>query len=245
MTANPAPRFAPRGMANGTPLEDYGAHCQAARERLKQGDARAGAAAARRAAELAPRGLDAQRLLGVALLELGEARPALGAFQAALAGEPVDVVAQAGVAEAQERLGGAAAAETEWLRAWELLPGHPVVESRLQSAREAAGAPPVTLQPYPLTPAALSRVYLRGGLYEHAVTEARTALSRQPDRRDLHLTLAEAFWRSGWLAENSAEPWSARSSARKPSARRCSMRRRLPASRQARRWRSATVPTIF
>lgn len=197
MTEALAPRFVARGLANGMALEDYGTHCRVARERLVNRDAANGAAAARRAMELAPRGLEAQRLLGVALLELGEARPALTAFQAALAGEPLDVVAQAGVAQAQERLGGVASAEPEWLCAWELQPGLPPVERRLQAAREAAGAAPAGGGPPPFTSAALARIYLRGGLYEHAVAEARSALSRQPDRRDLNLTLAEAFWRSG------------------------------------------------
>ncbi|MDQ3700817.1 MAG: tetratricopeptide repeat protein, partial [Chloroflexota bacterium] len=197
MTEALAPRFVARGLANGMALEDYGTHCRFARERLKAGDATGGAAAARRATELAPRGMEAQRLLGVALLELGEARPALTAFQAALAGEPLDVVAQAGVAQAQERLGGVASAEPEWLCTWELQPGLAPVERRLQAAREAAGATPTDGEPQPLTSAALARIYLRGGLFEHAVAEARSALSRQPDRRDLNLTLAEAFWRSG------------------------------------------------
>ena len=154
---------------------------------------------ARRAVELLPRGLEGQRLLGLSLLATGETRPALGAFQTALAGDPLDVVAQAGVATAQEQIGGPASAEAEWLRTWELSPGLAPVEARLQQAREAAGAPamPAGSEPYPFTTAALARVYLRGGLNEHAVAEARAALTRQPERADLHLTLAEAFWRAG------------------------------------------------
>jgi tetratricopeptide (TPR) repeat protein len=179
--------------------EDYAALCQEARAGLAAGNGAGAAAAARRALELLPRGLDAQRLLGLALLAAGETRPALAAFQAALAGDPLDLVAQAGVAQAQEEIGGAASAEAEWLRAWELRPGQPQMEGRLQQARVAAGAPPAPdgAEPYPLTQAALARVYLRGGLFEHAVAEARAALGRQPERADLRLTLAEAFWRSG------------------------------------------------
>ena len=185
--------------AGAGPATDYAALCLQARSQLGAGDGTGAVVSARRAVELLPRGLEGQRLLGLSLLATGETRPALGAFQTALAGDPLDVVAQAGVATAQEQIGGPASAEAEWLRTWELSPGLAPVEARLQQAREAAGAPamPAGSEPYPFTTAALARVYLRGGLNEHAVAEARAALTRQPERADLHLTLAEAFWRAG------------------------------------------------
>ncbi|HEX2517420.1 MAG TPA: tetratricopeptide repeat protein, partial [Chloroflexota bacterium] len=185
--------------AGAGPATDYATLCLQARSQLGAGDGVGAVASARRAVELLPRGLEGQRLLGLSLLATGDTRPALGAFQTVLAGDPLDVVAQAGVATAQEQIGGPASAEAEWLRTWELSPGLAPVEARLQQAREAAGAPamPAGREPYPFTTAALARVYLRGGLNEHAVAEARAALTRQPERADLHLTLAEAFWRAG------------------------------------------------
>ena len=130
--------------------------CQQARSQLGAGDGASAVASARRAVELLPRGLEGQRLLGLSLLATGDTRPALGAFQTALAGDPLDVVAQAGVATAQEQIGGPASAEAEWLRTWELSPGLAPVEARLQQAREAAGAPamPAGREPYPFTTAA-------------------------------------------------------------------------------------------
>ncbi|MGH2354276.1 MAG: tetratricopeptide repeat protein, partial [Chloroflexota bacterium] len=201
---------APAAAGPATP-DDYSALCQEARLRRNEGDAGGSASAARRALALLPRGLEAQRALGLALLDAGEARPALSAFQAALACDPLDVVSQVGSAEAQERIGGPQSAATDWLRAWELAPGVPGVEERMQAARGSADAPQPSERPSeqpgagpPLTRAALAGVYLRGGLYEHAVAEARSALGREPERPDLQLVLAEAFWRSGDAASAAA-----------------------------------------
>ncbi|HEX2034931.1 MAG TPA: hypothetical protein VHS99_12170, partial [Chloroflexota bacterium] len=164
---------------------------------MRQGDAAGAAAAARRGLEVAPRGMAAQRCLGLALLDLGEVRPALSAFQAALAGDPLDIVSQVGIAEAQEAIGGVASAVADWQRAWELEPGRPAVEERLQAARQARGEAGAPGRPPPFTSAALARVYLRGGLHEHAVAEARSALVQDPERTDVQLVLAEACWRAG------------------------------------------------
>ena len=151
--------------------------------------------AGRRAAASGPR---RAAPAGAFLLATGDTRPALGAFQTALAGDPLDVVAQAGVATAQEQIGGPASAEAEWLRTWELSPGLAPVEARLQQAREAAGAPamPAGREPYPFTTAAGPGLPQRG---PQRARRGRGAglLTRQPERADLHLTLAEAFWRAG------------------------------------------------
>jgi len=185
--------------------EVYADECLAARDHIRHGRAGQSAEAARRALAALPRGVDAQRLLGLALLELGEARPALHAFSAALTADPLDVVSHAGIAEAQELLEGAGSAEVVWLRAWEVEPyavsdgtnGMPGIGQRLQDARRAAGALDVREGPPPLTRAALARIHLRGRLFEHAAIEARAVLAKEPDRMDVRLTLAEALWRSG------------------------------------------------
>ena len=178
-------------------VADYGAWCAQARALLDQNQPDEAAAAARRALALLPRGLEAQRLLGLALLAKGEARAAMGALQAAIDADPRDVVAQVALAEAREAIGGAADAEPAWLRAWELDPGNPAIEERLQAARRAAGTLAGEPAALPLTRAALARIYLRGGLFEHAAAEARALLRQDPARADLHLLLAEALWRMG------------------------------------------------
>ena len=197
------PRRASRGRARPAapaapeaPPPSYLELCDAARLRLTDDDPSGAEAVARDALALLPRGAEAQRLLGLALLERGEARPAIRALSAALACDPADVVAQTGVAEARELVDGPAGAEADWGRAWELDPGQPQIKARLQAARLAAGALDEAAAP-PLTRAALARIYLRGGLLEHAATEARTLLAREPDRPDLQLLLAESFWKMG------------------------------------------------
>jgi tetratricopeptide (TPR) repeat protein len=181
---------APAAPALDASVDDFAQMCEDARTHLEAGRAAEAAAAARRALGVLPRAVEGHRLLGLALLEQGDLRPALAALQEALAGDPIDVVALVGIAEAQEAIAGAAAAEPDWLRAWEAVPGYPAIEARLLAARGARGRPA-------LTRPALLRIYLRGGLYEHAIGEARTLLGREPDRADLTLLLAEAHWRSG------------------------------------------------
>src|SRR5579883_2104147 len=69
------PRRSPAATPAAAPAasqEDYSGLCQSAGESLAAGRAADAATAARRALRLLPRGLDAQRTLGLALLELGE-----------------------------------------------------------------------------------------------------------------------------------------------------------------------------
>ena len=179
------------------PHELYADACREAHTRLTEGLAADAATAARRALETLPRGLEAQRLLGLALLEQGESRPAANAFAAVLGADPLDLVALVGSAEAQEQLDGAGAAEAAWRRAWELDPGNVVIGERLQAARRAAGVLDVKPGRPPLTRHALTRIHIRGGLFEHAAIEARAVLAREPERDDVRLSLAEAFWRAG------------------------------------------------
>jgi hypothetical protein len=178
-------------------LERYYDACGQADRLLSGGQPGDAAAAARAALVVRPRGVEAQRLLGLALLELEQARPALNAFLSVLAADPLDLTAQIGLAEAREILDGPAGAADEWRRAWELSPRMQAIGDRLQQARRAAGALDVAPGPPPLTFAALARIQLRSGLFEHAASEARTILLREPDRLDVQVLLAEAHWRSG------------------------------------------------
>jgi tetratricopeptide (TPR) repeat protein len=180
-----------------TPHEQFTAACEEARSMLDGGHALGAAEAARRALEALPRGLEAQRLLGLALLEAGNPRQAMNAFQKALGADPFDPVALVGYAEAQDLLEGAANAEAGWLRAWEADPSLPEVGDRLQQARRAAGVLDARAGRPPITRPALARIHLRSGLNEHAAAEARTILARDVNRLDALLTLAEALWRGG------------------------------------------------
>ena len=191
-------------VAERAPEERYTEACAVCREHLNAGRAAPAVEAAREALAALPRGLEAQRLLGLALLEQGEARPASHAFSAALTGDPLDLVSLVGLAEAQERMEDVGAAESAWQRAWEADPGATGVGERLQAARRAAGVLDVQPGPPPLTRAALARIHLRGGLHEHAAVEARAVLARDGESPQTQLTLAEAFWRAGDAASAAA-----------------------------------------
>ncbi len=188
---------APARPAEPSADERYRSACAAAREALDAGQANLAAGLARQALDALPRGLDATRLLGLALLEWTDARPARHAFEAALALDPLDVAAAAGIAEAVELLEDTGASEAAWRHAWELEPASREIGQRLQEARRSGGALDDVSGSPPLTRAALARIQLRGGLFEHAAIEARSALTKEPDRLDLQLTLAEACWRAG------------------------------------------------
>ncbi|HEV2123939.1 MAG TPA: hypothetical protein VGW38_14335, partial [Chloroflexota bacterium] len=87
-----------------SPVEQYLELCARTRQALEANRPADAVTEARAALGVLPRGIDAQRLLGLALLEVGEMRPSLNAFQSALAADPLDLASQVGLAEARERL---------------------------------------------------------------------------------------------------------------------------------------------
>ena len=151
--------------------------------------------------------IDAHRLLGIALLESGEAARARRPFEVALEGDPFDLVAQIGLAEVEEATEGPAVAFRAWRRAWELEPGFEPVSNRLREIRrvqvaEGTATLPFTTDgtidgPVAHTHSSLARARLRAGLHHHAILDTMEALRHDRSRVDVQLLLAEAWWRAG------------------------------------------------
>jgi tetratricopeptide (TPR) repeat protein len=185
----------------------YAESCISARSLLASGDAAAAIAVLEPVVAEAPSAIDAHRLLGVALLELGNPSRARRPLEIALEGDPVDLVAQVGIAEVEEATEGSAVAFRAWRRAWEVEPGFGLVSTRLREIRrtqlaEGAATVPFTTDgsidgPIAHTHPSLARARLRAGLYHHAMLDAMEALRHDRSRVDVQLLLAEAWWRSG------------------------------------------------
>src|SRR5207247_1805666 len=87
-TARTLPVAAAPVAVASTPADEYVQHCDTARTLLAADRPADAAQAALRALAVLPRGAEAHRLRGLALLENGELRPAVTAFHAALAVDP-------------------------------------------------------------------------------------------------------------------------------------------------------------
>ena len=185
----------------------YAETCISARASMASGDLSSAITALEPISAESPSAIDAHRLLGIALLESGEAARARRPFEVALEGDPFDLVAQIGLAEVEEATEGPAVAFRAWRRAWELEPGFEPVSSRLREIRrvqvaEGTATLPFTTDgtidgPVAHTHSSLARARLRAGLHHHAILDTMEALRHDRSRVDVQLLLAEAWWRAG------------------------------------------------
>ena len=185
----------------------YAEACITSRTLLSNGDAASAIATLEPVVAESIAAIDAHRLLGIALLENGEASRARRPFEIALEGDPNDLVAQVGIAEVEEATEGSAVAFRAWRRAWEIEPGFEPVSARLRDIRRAQLAEGSVTAPFttdgsidgPIahTHPSLARARLRAGLHHHAMLDAMEALRQDRSRVDIQLLLAEAWWRSG------------------------------------------------
>ncbi len=147
-----------------------------------------------------PRNIEAQRLLGEALLNAGDAEAAAEAFGQVLEADPESVAAYYGRGLAFAARDDRMAAVRSFERALEIQPN--LAELRTQLIRlygEAPGSSPQLR----LSRAGLARLYTRGGMYGQAVDEFR-AIEAEADRPDVEAALAEALWRDGQEDEAAA-----------------------------------------
>lgn len=138
-------------------------------------------------------GWEVHLLTGVGHAAIGAAEEARAEFELVLRLEPGCAPAAQGVASAVTTLEGAAAAASYWQRAADLREYWGPDDS---PASGAAGPPR-----QPLSRAGLAHRFLRGGLWEHAVQEARACLDLEPGRSDLVMVLIRALWRSHQVSE--------------------------------------------
>lgn len=139
-----------------------------------------------------PRYLRGYQLLAEAALEQGNLTDAIEIFSRVLSADPESFAAHAGLASAYSDQNELDNALWHMTRAFESEPGMKAVREQLRYLYEVRdGRAPGRLH---LNPAALARSYLRNGSYDVAVEELHHELSSDPDRIDLRVALAEAYW---------------------------------------------------
>jgi tetratricopeptide (TPR) repeat protein len=140
-----------------------------------------------------PLHLQAHRTAAAAYLALGRLSAAREGYAQCLEFDPEDAQAYTGLGLILEANGDRAGAAAQYRRALEVAPGY--ADAGRHLGRVDPAAPTVR------TRAWLARVYLRGGLLEHAAAELRYLLRQGPERLDLLLSLGYALW----LAERRGE----------------------------------------
>ena len=141
-----------------------------------------------------PKYLEVYRVLGEAMLEAGQEDQAENMFLRVLSGDPENFVAHAGMSVIYDRRGDLDKALWHMERAFEISPDNPAIRNELRRLYgRKTGVEPGRLD---LTPAALARLYARGGHYRRAIEEFQALLEENPDRVDLQVALAEALWKN-------------------------------------------------
>jgi len=138
-----------------------------------------------------PKHIDTYRLLGKAYLESQRYGDAADIFQRILSSVPDDFVAHIGMSLIREDEGNLEAATWHMERAGDTQPSNQAIQSelrRLYARRDGYEPPRVRI-----TRGGLARMYLKGKIYSQAITELRAALTEDPERVDLQVTLARAY----------------------------------------------------
>ena len=146
-----------------------------------------------------PKHVETYALLGQACLEKGDIREAVEMFQRALSADPEHVTAWVGLAAACEHDDLPAMTAWHLERAFELDPARAGVREELQKLY--AQLHHIKELRLKLNPAALGRLYLRGGLYQQAAAEFRATLEKEPMLAHVRVGLATALWRLGQRVE--------------------------------------------
>ncbi|HLY28367.1 MAG TPA: tetratricopeptide repeat protein, partial [Aggregatilineales bacterium] len=139
-----------------------------------------------------PKNVETYRILGRALLEKNRHQEAGDVFERVLSAVPDDFVSHLGLSAVSEAVGQIPRAIWHLERAHEQEPNNTALRDELKRLYERQdGAAPERLQ---MTLGGLAYTYYRSKLYEQAVTELKHALDQMPDRGDLLVLLANAYW---------------------------------------------------
>ena len=146
-----------------------------------------------------PKYIEAYRLLGKAYLEAKRYKEAVDIFQRMLSAVPDDFVSHVGlsiIADDQNKLDDAI---WHMERAFEVQPSNAAIQGELQrlfGRRDGVEPPKIRL-----TRGALAHMYIQGELYTQAVSETRAVLANDPQRIDMQVLLAKAYYHMGQNAE--------------------------------------------
>ena len=142
-----------------------------------------------------PKHTDTYRLLGKAYLEAQRYSSAADIFQRVLSAIPDDFVSHLGMSIIREDESNLDSSLWHMERAFEVQPYNPAIQGelrRLYGKRD--GTDPMKAR---LTPGALARMYAKGNHYQQAISELRSTLSKEPNRPDLLVILAEMYEHNG------------------------------------------------
>ncbi len=143
--------------------------------------------------------LDTYRLLGKAFLESQKFGDANDIFQRVLSSLPDDFVSHVGMSIIREDESNLNEAIWHMERAFEIQPSNNAIQGelrRLYGRRDGIEPPKVNLNR-----SALARMYLKGNLHSQAIAEIRMALAEDPQRPDLEVLLARAYYETQQIPE--------------------------------------------
>ena len=148
-----------------------------------------------------PKSLETYRLLGKASLESHRYDEAVDVLSRVLMSVPDDFVSHVGmsiISDEENRLDDAI---WHMERAFESQPSNPAIQGELQrlyGRRDGMEPPKVRM-----TRGALAHMYVQGELYPQAIAEIRAVLAQDPQRADMQVLLARAYFKSGQKADAS------------------------------------------
>ena len=146
-----------------------------------------------------PMYVETYHLLGKAFLESRRYADAADIFQRVLMVMPDDFVAHVGMSIIRDDEGRLDEAIWHMERAFEIQPSNPAIQGelrRLYGRRDGVEPPKVRL-----TRDALANMYSQGELFNQAIAEIRSVLAEDPNRPDLQIMLARAYYRAGQKVE--------------------------------------------
>jgi tetratricopeptide (TPR) repeat protein len=146
-----------------------------------------------------PMHIETYRLLGKGFLEARRYTDAADIFQRVLMAVPDDFVAHVGMSIIRDDEGKLDDAIWHMERAFEDQPSNSAIQGelrRLYGRRDGIEPPKIRL-----SRDALANMYSQGELFNQAIAEIRAVLAEDPNRPDLQVMLARAYYRAGQKVE--------------------------------------------
>jgi tetratricopeptide (TPR) repeat protein len=148
-----------------------------------------------------PKHLATYRLLGKAYLELKRYNEAVDIFGRVLMSVPDDFVSHVGMSIINDEGNNLDDSIWHMERAFEAQPSNAAIQGELQrlyGRRDGREPPKIRM-----TRGALAHMYVQGELYPQAIAEIRAVLAEDPQRADMQVLLALAYFRGGQKADAS------------------------------------------
>ena len=142
-----------------------------------------------------PKNLETYRVIGKAYLESKRFEEATDIFERLLMAVPDDFVAHVGMSIIHDEEDDLDAAIWHMQRAFEVQPSNAAIQSELQrlyGRRDGVEPPKIRL-----TRGALAHMYVQGELYPQAISEIKNVLAEDPERHDMQILLARAYFHAG------------------------------------------------